>query len=102
MIEEHDHEYRSGIGADIHELVAGMPLMLGGVYIPYPSGLSGYSDGDVAEEDAEEEATFAVPILKLFLKVAIANLVLNCLLYCNIFFNISILLFVYWYNENIV
>lgn len=48
MIEEHDHEYRSGIGTDIHELVAGRQLMLGGVYVPYPSGLSGHSDGDVA------------------------------------------------------
>lgn len=48
MIEEHDHEYRSGIGTDIHELVVGRRLMLGGVYIPNPTGLLGHSDGDVA------------------------------------------------------
>ena len=47
MIEEHDHEYRTGIGTDIHELVAGRKLMLGGVYVPNPMGLAGYSDGDV-------------------------------------------------------
>ena len=48
MIEEHDHEYRAGIGTDIHRLVEGRKLMLGGVYVPYPAGLAGYSDGDVA------------------------------------------------------
>jgi 2-C-methyl-D-erythritol 2,4-cyclodiphosphate synthase len=48
VIEEHDHEYRSGIGSDIHEVVAGRRLMLGGVYIPHPTGLAGYSDADVA------------------------------------------------------
>ena len=47
MIEEHDHEYRTGIGTDIHELVTGKPLMLGGVYVPNPMGLAGHSDGDV-------------------------------------------------------
>jgi len=48
VIEEHDHEYRAGIGTDIHRLVEGRKLMLGGVYVPYPAGLAGYSDGDVA------------------------------------------------------
>lgn len=48
MIEEHDHEYRSGIGSDIHRLAAGRRLMLGGVYIEYSLGLAGHSDGDVA------------------------------------------------------
>ena len=47
MIEDHDHEYRVGIGTDIHRLVEGRKLMLGGVYVPYPLGLAGYSDGDV-------------------------------------------------------
>ncbi len=47
MIEEHDHEYRTGIGTDIHRLVAGRKLMLGGIYVPYPAGLAGHSDGDV-------------------------------------------------------
>ncbi|MHC4739573.1 MAG: 2-C-methyl-D-erythritol 2,4-cyclodiphosphate synthase [Planctomycetota bacterium] len=48
MIEEHDHEYRTGIGTDIHKVVEGRKLMLGGVYVPYPAGLAGHSDGDVA------------------------------------------------------
>lgn len=48
MIEEHDHEYRVGIGTDIHRMVAGRKLMLGGVYVEYPAGLAGHSDGDVA------------------------------------------------------
>ncbi len=48
MIEEHDHEYRTGIGTDIHEVVKGRKLMLGGIHVPYPAGLAGHSDGDVA------------------------------------------------------
>jgi len=41
-------EYRVGIGTDIHRVVENRRLMLGGVYIPYPAGLLGHSDGDVA------------------------------------------------------
>ena len=48
MIEEHDHEYRTGIGTDIHRLVADKKLMLGGIYVSFPAGLLGHSDGDVA------------------------------------------------------
>jgi len=48
VIEEHDHEYRTGIGTDIHRVVEGRKLILGGVYVPYPAGLAGHSDGDVA------------------------------------------------------
>ncbi len=44
---EADYEYRTGIGMDIHRLVAGRDLMLGGVLVPYPLGLLGHSDGDV-------------------------------------------------------
>lgn len=47
MIERPKPEYRSGIGTDIHELVTGRKLMLCGVYVPYPAGLTGHSDGDV-------------------------------------------------------
>ncbi len=47
MIERPKPEYRSGIGTDIHELVAGRKLMLCGVYVPNPTGLAGHSDGDV-------------------------------------------------------
>lgn len=38
---------RSGIGFDVHRLVAGRRLVLGGVAIPYERGLAGHSDGDV-------------------------------------------------------
>ena len=48
MIEEHNHEYRIGIGTDIHRVAEGRKLMLGGIYVPYPAGLAGHSDGDVA------------------------------------------------------
>jgi 2-C-methyl-D-erythritol 2,4-cyclodiphosphate synthase len=37
----------SGIGYDVHRLVTGRPLILGGVEIPHPLGLDGHSDADV-------------------------------------------------------
>jgi 2-C-methyl-D-erythritol 2,4-cyclodiphosphate synthase len=39
-------ESRIGIGYDIHRLVDGRPLFIGGVEIPYIKGLLGHSDGD--------------------------------------------------------
>lgn len=36
-----------GIGYDIHRLVEGRVLILGGVKIPFEKGLLGHSDGDV-------------------------------------------------------
>lgn len=36
-----------GIGYDIHKLVKGRRLVLGGVEIPFDRGLSGHSDADV-------------------------------------------------------
>jgi len=36
-----------GIGYDSHRLVAGRPLLLGGVQIPHELGASGHSDADV-------------------------------------------------------
>lgn len=38
---------RVGQGVDAHPLVAGKPLVLGGVTIPFDHGLAGHSDGDV-------------------------------------------------------
>jgi len=35
------------MGYDAHALADGMPLVLGGVELDYPSGLAGHSDGDV-------------------------------------------------------
>ena len=37
---------RSGIGFDVHPLVDGGRLVLGGVRIPFEKGLQGHSDGD--------------------------------------------------------
>jgi 2-C-methyl-D-erythritol 2,4-cyclodiphosphate synthase len=37
----------TGIGWDSHRLVAGRPLVLGGVRIPFDRGLAGHSDADV-------------------------------------------------------
>ncbi|MDI9476705.1 MAG: 2-C-methyl-D-erythritol 2,4-cyclodiphosphate synthase [Natronincolaceae bacterium] len=38
---------RVGIGYDVHSLVKGRKLIIGGVNIPYKKGLLGHSDGDV-------------------------------------------------------
>lgn len=38
---------RAGIGYDVHRLVKGRPLILGGVPIAYEKGLLGHSDADV-------------------------------------------------------
>jgi len=38
--------YRVGSGYDAHRLVAGRPLVLGGVTVPFERGLEGHSDGD--------------------------------------------------------
>lgn len=39
--------FRTGIGHDLHPLVGGRPLILGGVNVPHMRGLQGHSDGDV-------------------------------------------------------
>ncbi len=38
---------RVGMGYDVHRLVKGRRLVLGGVFIPFEKGLSGHSDADV-------------------------------------------------------
>ena len=38
---------RVGFGFDVHPLVAGRPLVLGGVTVPSDGGLEGHSDADV-------------------------------------------------------
>lgn len=39
--------FRIGQGFDVHALVAGRPLIIGGVTIPHDRGLLGHSDADV-------------------------------------------------------
>lgn len=41
-------DFRIGHGYDVHALAAGIPLVLGGVQIPYDKGFVAHSDGDVA------------------------------------------------------
>ena len=38
---------RIGVGCDVHPLIKGRKLILGGVEIPFEKGLGGYSDADV-------------------------------------------------------
>ncbi|MCE5341274.1 MAG: 2-C-methyl-D-erythritol 2,4-cyclodiphosphate synthase [Planctomycetaceae bacterium] len=47
MISDLNYEYRTGIGTDIHRLVEGRELKLGGVTVPFDRGLLAHSDGDV-------------------------------------------------------
>ena len=60
---------RVGLGFDVHALVEGRPLILGGVNIPHERGLLGHSDADVlahAVADAVLGAARAGDIGKLF------------------------------------
>ena len=41
-------DFRIGHGYDVHALADGLPLVLGGVRIPYDKGFVAHSDGDVA------------------------------------------------------
>jgi 2-C-methyl-D-erythritol 2,4-cyclodiphosphate synthase len=43
---------RVGQGVDVHPLVDGRPLVLGGVTVPFDRGLGGHSDGDVVAHAA--------------------------------------------------
>ena len=42
-----EQKFRIGLGYDIHKLVEGRKLIIGGVEIPYEKGLLGHSDADV-------------------------------------------------------
>jgi 2-C-methyl-D-erythritol 4-phosphate cytidylyltransferase / 2-C-methyl-D-erythritol 2,4-cyclodiphosphate synthase len=48
LVRSHDRSasMRIGNGYDLHRLVVGRPLVLGGVTIPFDKGLDGYSDAD--------------------------------------------------------
>ena len=41
------YNFRIGEGWDVHALVEGRPLIIGGVTIPFDRGLLGHSDADV-------------------------------------------------------
>ena len=62
-------DLRVGQGYDVHRLVSGRNLVLGGVTIPYEKGLDGHSDADVlvhAVMDALTGASRLGDIGKLF------------------------------------
>ena len=45
---------RVGFGFDLHPLVTGRPLVLGGVTVPSERGLGGHSDADVLSHAVAE------------------------------------------------
>ena len=45
--QKEEHKMRIGHGYDVHRLVEGRKLILGGVEVPYEKGLLGHSDADV-------------------------------------------------------
>lgn len=47
MKKDNPMQLRIGHGFDVHALVTGRPLVLGGVTVPYKLGLAGHSDADV-------------------------------------------------------
>jgi 2-C-methyl-D-erythritol 4-phosphate cytidylyltransferase/2-C-methyl-D-erythritol 2,4-cyclodiphosphate synthase len=51
---------RAGTGYDLHRLVEGRPLVIGGVTIPFDKGPLGHSDGDVACHAATDAMLGAV------------------------------------------
>jgi len=60
---------RVGVGYDLHRLVDGRPLILGGVRIPFDKGLLGHSDADIvchAVTDAVLGAAAAGDIGRMF------------------------------------
>ncbi len=53
---------RVGFGFDLHPLVAGRPLVLGGVVVPSEVGLDGHSDADVLSHAIAEALLGAVAL----------------------------------------
>jgi 2-C-methyl-D-erythritol 2,4-cyclodiphosphate synthase len=53
---------RAGLGFDLHPLVAGRPLVLGGVTVPADRGLGGHSDADVLTHAVCEAALGALAL----------------------------------------
>jgi len=53
---------RTGLGFDLHPLVSGRPLVLGGVAVPSERGLGGHSDADVLTHAVCEAALGALAL----------------------------------------
>lgn len=52
--------FRIGQGFDVHQLVEGRPLVIGGITIPYEKGLLGHSDADVLLHTVSDAALGAL------------------------------------------
>ncbi|KGA98340.1 2-C-methyl-D-erythritol 2,4-cyclodiphosphate synthase [Alkalihalobacillus alcalophilus ATCC 27647 = CGMCC 1.3604] len=52
--------FRIGQGFDVHQLVEGRPLIIGGITIPYEKGLLGHSDADVLLHTIADAALGAI------------------------------------------
>ena len=72
--------FRIGQGFDVHQLVEGRPLIIGGITIPYEKGLLGHSDADVfcillrmlslgRLVQGILESIFLIPILRLKMRI---------------------------------
>ncbi|WP_102349368.1 2-C-methyl-D-erythritol 2,4-cyclodiphosphate synthase [Bacillus sp. Marseille-P3661] len=53
---------RIGQGFDVHQLVEGRPLIIGGITIPYELGLLGHSDADVLLHTISDAALGALAL----------------------------------------
>ncbi|HHY71828.1 MAG TPA: 2-C-methyl-D-erythritol 2,4-cyclodiphosphate synthase [Bacillus bacterium] len=53
---------RIGQGFDVHQLVEGRPLIIGGITIPYEKGLLGHSDADVLLHTVSDAALGALAL----------------------------------------
>jgi 2-C-methyl-D-erythritol 2,4-cyclodiphosphate synthase len=53
---------RAGLGFDLHPLVQGRPLVLGGVTVPAARGLDGHSDADVLTHAVSEAVLGALAL----------------------------------------
>jgi 2-C-methyl-D-erythritol 2,4-cyclodiphosphate synthase len=56
---------RAGLGFDLHPLVQGRPLVLGGVAVPAARGLDGHSDADVLTHAVSEAVLGALALGEL-------------------------------------
>lgn len=54
--------YRIGFSKDIHQLVSGRPLILGGINIPFHLGEDAHSDGDVVYHAVSESVLGALAL----------------------------------------
>ena len=57
---------RIGHGYDVHRLVEGRKLILGGVEIPFEKGLDGHSDADVQLRWATSESCFRTTMMRIW------------------------------------